>query len=127
MLTIELNNNVLKRVLIKYYEMFGIKATSVRFDTREYYSDKVVTDIIVETVVNVMGEDITATTIIDDELLHEIVCFALPHVDIDKVEKSYVTKYYFNDDNKEFSGIKVRAKMKNKTLMKESDLNGNKN
>lgn len=127
MLTIELNNNVLKRVLIKYYEMFGIKATSVRFDTREYYSDKVVTDIIVETVVNVMGEDITATTIIDDELLHEIVCFALPHVYIDKVEKSYETKYYFNDDNKEFSGIKVRAKMKNKTLMKESDLNGNKN
>lgn len=127
MLTIKLNNDVLKKIIIKYYEMFGIKATSVRFDTSEYYSDKVVTDIIVETVVNIMGEDITVSTIIDDELLHEIVCFALPHVDIDKVEKNYETKYYFNDDNKEFSGIKVRAKMKNKILMKESDLNGNKN
>lgn len=125
MLTIEINNDVLKKIIIKYYEMCGIKATDVRFDTKEFCSDYVETNIIVDTVINIIGEDVNTTTIIDIDLLHEIVCFALPHVYVDEIEENYVTEYYRNEGFKKFCGIKIKAKMNNKELKKECGLYGN--
>lgn len=125
MLTIDINNDVLKKIIIKYYEMCGIKAIDVRFDTKEYYSEDINTNFIVDTVINVMGEDVNTTTIIDNEILHEIVCFALPHVEVNKIEENYETEYYRNEGIKKFCGLKVKAKMNNKKLVKECDLNGN--
>ena len=124
MLTIEFNNDVLKKIIVRYYEMMGIKATLVRFDTNDCYSECVTTNIIVHTVIDLMGEEVNATTTIDDELLHEIICFFLPDLDIYKVEKNYETKSFRNEGYKEFCGVKVTTKMKNKELKKECGIYG---
>ena len=125
MITIEIEKENLEKVIIKYYELCGIKARRVRFNTKEYFDYNASTDIVVDTEFELMGEKVYTSTTIDYELLHEIVSFALPHLDVDNVEMDYTNESYRGECYKEFCGIKVKAKMNNKIYKKESGINGN--
>ena len=119
MITIEIGKDNIEKVIVKYYELCGIKARKVRFNTKENYCDKVSTDIVVESEIDLMGEKVYTSTIIDNELLLEIVSFALSHVDVDSIEMNYMNDSYRGESYKDFCGIKVKAKMNNKVYKKE--------